>query len=106
MLKRFFVTVIILSSALVDLPSHISVGRFSASGVLTILITVGLTLILVWQLNQTWRGLLQIWPLSSLLLVSVLQCLLHRPSIQGFRNICLLLIFIGLIVAVPRCKLL
>jgi O-antigen ligase len=100
MLKRFFVNSIILSSAFVDVPGHISAGVVSLSGIITILVAVGVTVTLVGQAKRACEGLLQVWPLSCLVLYSILQCFWHRPSIQGLQNISVLWSFVGLTVLV------
>ena len=98
MFKRFFYSSVLLSTALVDAPANMSAGQISVGGVLTILLVIGVVALLVRQLKESWHGFRRVWPLSALLLYSVLQCLWHRPSLQGYQNICLLGIFVGLIV--------
>jgi O-antigen ligase len=99
MLKRCFLIGLLLSSALVDVLGNINAaGVISVNGLLTILITIGVAVFLLRRPKLAWRGFMRVWPLSALLFYSVLQCLWHPPSVQGFQNICLLWIFIGCVV--------
>jgi len=100
MLRRFFLIGILLSTALVDLPGNINAGPISVNGLLTILIALGIGVFLLRRPKSAWRGFLIVWQLSALLVYSVLQCLWHRPSVQGYQNILLLWIFLGCIVLV------
>ena len=98
MLKRLFVTGIFAASAFVDAPSYFSVGAISLMGVLTILYAAGIAFLLVWNPKAALKALLRIWPLSALLLFSLLQCLWHSPTLQGFQTLSLQWIFVGVIV--------
>ncbi len=99
MLRRFFLIGLLLSSALVDVLGNINAaGAISVNGMLTILITIGVAVFLLRQPKLAWPGFVRLWPLSALLFYSVLQCFWHRPSVQGFQNVCLLWIFVGCIV--------
>ena len=73
-------------------------GKISVNGLLTILITISVAVFLSRRPKLAWRGFMRVWPLFALLFYSVLQCVWHRPSLQGLQNICLLWIFIGCIV--------
>lgn len=98
MLKRFFLLGLILLSGVVDMPSYINAGSISVNGLLTILVAGGVAVFIFGRPKPAWRGFKRIWPLSALLLYSVLQCFWIPPSVQEFQNVCLLWIFVGLIV--------
>jgi O-antigen ligase len=100
MLRRFFLIGVLLLSALVDVPANIHAGALTVNGLLTVLITVWVAVLLLARPKLAWRGFMRVWPFSCLLFYSVLQCLWHPPSLQGYQNICLQLIFIGCIVLV------
>jgi O-antigen ligase len=100
MLKRYFLIAVLMSSALVDILGNISAGAISVNGLLTILVAVGVGVFLLRRPKLAWRGFTQVWPISALLFYSVLQCLWHPPSLQGYQNICILWIFVGCIVLV------
>ena len=98
MCKRLLVTGIFVTSGLVDAPSYFSVGQISLMGTLTLLYAVAIASLLLWRPKEVQRALMEVWPLSTLLLFSILQCLWHRPSVQAVQTLCLQWIFVGLIV--------
>lgn len=96
--KKYFLYGIVLLSGLVDAPSYVSAGAISLMGILTILIAVGIAFFLIRRPRLAWHGFLRVWPLSCLLLFSILQCFLYPVSAQEFQNVSLLWVFVGLIV--------
>ena len=98
MLRRSFLTGLILLSGVVDMPSYMHVGTISVNGVLTILVAAGVAAFIFRRPKLAWHGFVRVWPLSFLLLYSVAQCVLTRASSQEIQNVCLLWIFVGLIV--------
>jgi O-antigen ligase len=97
MFRRLFFGGILLFSGFVDLPGHLSVGPISVSGAATILFSVVVAVLLARRRKLAWVGFRKIWPLSLLLLYSILQCLWRRPPMQGFQTVCILWLFVGLI---------
>jgi O-antigen ligase len=100
MLRRFFLIGVFLLSALVDVPANIHAGTLTVNGLLTVLIAIWVAALLSVRPKLAWRGFMRVWPFSCLLFYSVLQCLWHPLSLQGYQNICLQWIFVGCIVLV------
>ena len=98
MCKRLLVTGIFIASAFVDAPSYFSAGTISLMGILTILYAACIAFLVSWRPKEAWCALRAVWPLSTLLLFSMLQCLWYRPSVQTVQTLCLQWIFLGLIV--------
>ncbi len=104
MIRKAFLSCILLLSALVDILGNIHLGPISVQGVLTILVLLGITACLVAKPSASWHGLRSFWPLSCLLLLSVILFFVHPPSLQAYQTIFLLWIFVGLMVTMSTGK--
>ncbi len=98
MARPAFLSCILLLSALVDIPANIHLGAISAQGVLTVFIVIGITVCLAARPVASWRGFRRFWPLSCLLVLSIIQFFAHSPSVQAYQTVSLLWVFVGLVV--------
>jgi O-antigen ligase len=104
MVRRAFLSGIVLLSALVDILANIHLGPISAQGVLTVFIFIGITLCLLARPGESWRGFLGLWPFSCLLVLSIIQFFGHASSMQAYQTILLLWIFLGLMIMLSTAK--
>lgn len=104
MARRAFLTCILLLTALVDIPGNIHLGAISAQGVLTVFIFIGIAVCLVARPVASLGGFRSLWPLSCLLVLSIIQFFGHSPSVQAYQTVSLLWIFVGLVVILSTAE--